>query len=412
MFIRKAIIGQQRVTSGVIASGGTAPEPFGTIWFDDNLASTDYITNGGSTKTFDGDTLVLSNGSANFNDFIKVKGILPKYRYHNFELWKQTFEVTIGTLNSNSFGFGAGIRGQGEGLHNSTRINTDQSGNNNFDDRLSVYDKGGFANQKQGANQYNFVQNTKYWLEFSREKDIYVCNVFDSVEKSNLLGSITVSPNNGYANTNFLWHNTGEWTLNFFGGNATIHSWKVESDAKKNADILWIGDSNTVGFKVGLPNRFISKYNTDNSLDEANQLVLAGIGDRIAQISLMSGLIQEANAQKIVLTIGVNDKRQGRTNAQVQNDWTALANTIRTNSPNSEFICVSPPASNTHDMGFLATHIEAYATTYTLKYVDLYTATKASGSSDIDALYDVGDGLHYNAIGHQKIADEFTEIAF
>ena len=333
------------------------------------------------------------------------------YETHNMESWRMTMEVTVpSVINGTSFGIGLGIdsiNGYND-YENIVRWSFDTDGI--YGRRPVLYDTSTFSRQVTPSPEeaYIYTPSTKYWLETERIADTYYHKLYADSAKTTLLKEWTSQPTGGYANTAWLWANTGKFAIWSFGATFTLHSLRIERVNKlyaaKNAFITFVGDSHTVGFKNSLSNRYINRL-IDGGYFAANQCaVMAGIGDRTDEAQLNRSAIQALNNSRILVCLGANDKISGDANATINNNWDNLIDGLISDNPNAEIIIMTPPASTNFNMNVIAAHQVSEATSRGLQYFDAYTATKGAGTA-MNAAYNSGDNLHLNAAGHSVLFD-------
>ena len=394
------------------SEGVAHPDPvaIGDIWSDATFNSGDYNNASGSGIAFQTNKLRMTGGTANFAHYIEATNI-PDYTRHSLEAWVQRVRFRTPTSFSNTaYGFGVGVTSLSspDNLFNIARFSFNNTGQ--WFAKPTLYDNSTFTRQIVPGTAYGaLATNTVYELEMERSADEFIFRLYAS-NGTTLLDDWTVSPSNKYANTSWLYHNNGRFALWNFGGSFDILGWDISVPARdyayKNPKVLFVGNSNTTGFKAGLSNRFVDQLIALGGLDATQVATFAGVGNRIADIYNSRDALLAMNPEYLILSIGVNDLRAN--NGSTQADWTQLADWIRTNMPNTTLIPTTILAANSENVTSLSNHIGSYATTHSLTLIDLFDATKQAGNTNIQGSYNVGDGLHYSTAGHTAIRDRIV----
>jgi lysophospholipase L1-like esterase len=214
-----------------------------------------------------------------------------------------------------------------------------------------------------------------------------------------LLGAITwaVQKLGGFG---YTWHRLShrEWGVY---GHRVQHFSKLP---ERSGSIVFLGDSQleqaewheVFGDSPPVLNRGISGEYT------------AGVLERLPEILRHKPL-------KIFLLVGVNDLFFGKTIAEVETDYRAIVQRIRSESSETELYLLSlfPVNNAVRDIGMQNTSIQALNTRirqiaqdFALQYIDLYTPlTDADGNL---AAKFTDDGLHINGLGYVVLKNELS----
>jgi hypothetical protein len=178
-------------------------------------------------------------------------------------------------------------------------------------------------------------------------------------------------------------NNTARVTIwNVQHATVEILSLKYESDLIYNPPRALVGDSISAGYFAG------ARANRLGELLDAQ--IMAGSGDRATEVLLrINEIITTVKPVKCYVMIGTNDSTSWQDEV-LSIDSQLIAAGI---SP----VWLTPPANGSSD---IPTKRDFIATNFATRYVDLFAATKASGSNALNSAYNSGDNVHLNAAGN------------
>jgi hypothetical protein len=385
---------QSAVASDFVAL--TDPNTLGNIHVDNFSSFSAWTLTGGNISQSAGQ-LNLSGSPGTWTNYITLTNpnVKPNQVLHSLEKWRMsaTFQISS-TGGSTEFGFAMGIRAtnSAEQADNMVRIAFD-----NFVAVGSVYhyyalNHSTTPSQTIQTATFTPLANTVYQFEVERNKNTYIARLYNS-NRTTLHATYTFTYPSTPASLRLA--NLGNFTLWQFGGNTTITNVTVSSNAVQNAELMWVGDSHTVGYNTTASNlRFaeIASRNLNKSFE-----IVAGINAQTNDVPLTS--IIDLAPKEIILGIGSNDIGNGVPTGTWQTNYTNIINTLAANGYNStNVVLVIPPARNGTSLTTLQSWINTTFPDYTR--VDLLTQTSSGGN--MIAAY--GDGLHMNDQGHYLVS--------
>jgi hypothetical protein len=183
--------------------------------------------------------------------------------------------------------------------------------------------------------------------------------------------------------------NTGHFAIFSQGGNFTINRWTVWNNEVQNPEIMFLGDSKTLGYGA---NSFYNTYPGIVGNRYNNISISAGFGDKTADLLNHIDEIIAINPNQVILSIGSNDLRFGVSNATFQANYTSIVNQLTT--AGIEVIHLSPTYESVQDNSGQAIWI---STTFA-PYINIYRQTSLPGG-----LYT--DGIHWSVITDREVAN-------
>lgn len=234
--------------------------------------------------------------------------------------------------------------------------------------------------------------------EFERTNWTYtltVTNLTNSPLTNNLSISYTVTPTTGSS----VYQYQSQFTMSFYGGASiwTVLTDYVSSDAWKNANVCFIGDSKTEGIGVTLMSEVYpallysassKKYVVEARGNSTTQDILDAIDEILA-----------LNAQTYVLSIGCNDVRAGVAQATYEANYTSIVNQLVGNG--SSVILVTPAKESVLNLATLNTFINTFSGTYSI--IDIYTGWNTGTML-------AADGIHPNTVGQTYIQTQSASL--
>ena len=261
----------------------------------------------------------------------------------------------------------------------------------------------GINDQTQPGGTHALSSSTEYWFEFERDELTFTARAFQS-DGTTLLFSETTTDSPPGALIPKVHHNTGQFAINQFGGTTTIHLVEVSSDSLRNSDAVFIGDSILYGGDASsLANRWVSEYVTAEGV---TSVVLAGWADRMVDGETRLNEVKALNPKNVFICLGSNDIAAGTWGTTGETSLDDSIIFLQANTSATIYL-VSPTARN----DFNVTQVETDMLTKGLTVLELFSLTKQPANSNLQAIYNGGDGVHLNDLGHDTCATEAsTEI--
>lgn len=237
------------------------------------------------------------------------------------------------------------------------------------------------------------------------QNDVYVISVTKGMASGVVDYTFTATQNGGapisVTYSALLGDSTGDFAMVSHQTNLNVTLFKLTLNDLANSDIVFVGDSLSHGaFADGLPKRFT------NFLNPSNYQVSAGSGDLTADVvgttTTLQGKIPnllDYNARYYGMIIGGNDLGGGVLTPIWQNNLRKLFNAVLNEGHN--LILIVPPPRTLVDL--LATIGAFYVSDYVNHPIVIsvfLSVRQTTGGSGINSLYDFGDAIHLNTLGH------------
>lgn len=364
-------------------SGGNT-SALGEIYNKTSFTSGDLISdfnNNGSTVSVVGAGLQFSGGANTSDQSLDFH--LPT----NLQYYRISMEVTVGTKNGTSYGFGAGIRSINPVTNGTMYSKFDMStGGSSGKTSFSI---GGTVSD----TAISFTVGDKILFTFEQNLDEYI------VTATNITAG-------GASATSFyrfqtqtattLPHNTGKFSIFSLGGTFTVNKFSVTSKEQVGAEIMVVGDSKSVpaylygGYEAGYAHRLSAAY--------GSVVVSAGAGDRTVEVLAHIAEIIALKPKNVLLAIGSNDIRTGV--AGYITNYHSITSQLQAAGIN--VIHLLPFPENTSGAGVDVTPlVNDIITTYTTSYIDTNTDLKSNL-----AAYILSDDVHTNDDANYLIASK------
>lgn len=379
-------------------AGDPPEEAIGEIFSETFAVSipSEFTNAGSSGITYSAGELNFTGGAGTFVKTLQFTDATNPHHYTCLEEWSQTVWVRTPASLSAAYGLGIGVKSSNsyDALSTLVRWAWDDSG------KIYTYYRDQLGTQ---VNDTGFIPSTSTWyiVEVTRTKNVINTQIWDethTTQHANVTRTFaTTYPNDLRAN------NTGRFTLYNFGGtNFKVKNWSVSSDSEKYVDIVAIGDSNMYGLFCGATysNRYI-----DQSITTKSYTVLAGIGDRTADIlNRIDEIIALCKPSTIIyLNIGSNDVGSGVPQATYEAQYNSILSALSSYT----VVLGTAIARSDVDLQTLNTFISGKSGSYSI--IDLFTTTK-SGAYQLNATYNAGDNIHLNLAGHNACVSPTSTV--
>lgn len=188
-------------------------------------------------------------------------------------------------------------------------------------------------------------------------------------------------------------------SLYFFHGTQDVYLLQVTDLNQKNGNAVGMGDSIMEGYKSsGTGNDWLTQlFSGNTNLFDRN----AGVSETAADaIGRVAQVIAE-NPKYVVLCLGVNDITLGVAHATFKANYDTIVTRLQ-RAGITVIIISLPPLNSFNVTTNYNPDLQAIATARSAQYVDNFTLL-ANGTA-LNALYDAGDGIHWNNSGHALTA--------
>ncbi len=213
----------------------------GSIYNKSSWANLTGLTPNGTTPTVNGSNQLAFSGGANtFTQTLDINYVTC------LEKWAMSVSIIADTPTLTSYGLGIGIRSNSSYAQYGVTGYVDLSTNAT---RGIVRVYAGSTSVAVSTTALSFSAGDTIQITISRNYN------YISVVASNLTTKAAASVANYYFvltySAPFIMPNSGKFAVYNFGGNQIVTSLSVRSNAIKNPDILFVGDSKTVGYYSG-----------------------------------------------------------------------------------------------------------------------------------------------------------------
>lgn len=198
------------------------------------------------------------------------------------------------------------------------------------------------------------------------------------------------TPINGYPNTSVL-------SFYSLGGTTSDVSITLSSDFVVGSEILFMGNSITVGFQAGLQTNQFSYLVGKKYL---NYATCAGSGDKTSEALLALPNILKLKPKIVVIELGTNDYGFGVSANTFITNLISIRNQLIAAGA-KVYVCKILPRNNSGIDAYNTKIDENIPSQY---IIDTYYPMKGAGI-ELNPIYDSGDGIHPNAAGNIKIAE-------
>ncbi len=355
-----------------IGSWQDAPNYYGNFFKEKNFTDLSKFDVNGATVSASGGNLNFSAGANTYTQSLDIKG---NSALENFTI---TGRFKVGDKTGTSYGFGLGIRTTGVyamyAFFNMT--NGANSGKITLDNVVGLTTSTGLA--------FSVGDTIIFSLEKTRAN--VIVQAYNQTTKAAPL-RLTYNYTIYSPSPSLSWY--GKYAIFSKGGLFSVDSLSVFSKDIKNPDLLILGDSKTCAYQAsnysdGYAQMIQAKYkNTD---------IYAAPGFQLQNALTTTDQIISLNPKAVLMALGSNDIRSGRTFAQYTADYDTIVN--RFIAAGIQVYHALPFYEKPISVKPLVDYIIA---TYPAdRIIDTYNPMLATGALDTDT-------LHPSPAGHQAI---------
>lgn len=235
----------------------------------------------------------------------------------------------------------------------------------------------------------SFVAGDSLMIVLGRNLNIFY-TTFINVTKGT---SVRLSYSYNYSNVTNIQPNIGRFRV-YQNGNNNYYKFGINITNLKNTTVV-TGNSVEQGQYADANKRWIDILFKDNSFSS-----VGGPGDKSADLLNNVNNIIALSPKYCIISIGLNDVYNAVPVATYKSNLTSVVISLQAAGI---IVFLGSPTAAGLDVSQYVTAMEEVATAQACTFVNLYTATKSSGTYTLNALYNSGDGLHPNTLGHYVI---------
>ena len=355
-----------------IGSWQDAPNYYGNFFKEKNFTDLSKFDVNGATVSASGGNLNFSAGANTYTQSLDIKG---NSALENFTI---TGRFKVGDKTSTSYGFGLGIRTTGVyamyAFFNMT--NGANSGKITLDNVVGLTTSTGLA--------FSVGDTIIFSLEKTRAN--VIVQAYNQTTKAAPL-RLTYNYTIYSPSPSLSWY--GKYAIFSKGGLFSVDSLSVFSKDIKNPDLLILGDSKTCAYQAS---NYSDDYAQMRQAKYKNTDIYAAPGFQLQNALTTTDQIISLNPKAVLMALGSNDIRSGRTFAQYTADYDTIVN---------RFIAAGIQVY--HALLFYEKPISVkplvdyiIATYPADRIIDTYNPMLATGALDTDT-------LHPSPAGHQAI---------
>jgi hypothetical protein len=317
----------------------------------------------------------------------------------NLEDYTIICDVTVGTINTTTFGVAFGLESinsfSNQGYQVGVMLNTNNAG------RINYYYDNNINVSVAGTSRLPSVTTgdvLRIKIQFVRDRLL------------STLTNLSVSPNTSITETlplsvafpvgSFILPSYGKFAIYGMGGTHSISGFSVTSNEFKGSDYLLIGDSNGKGFyNNSIDNRFWSKI---SAMNNGRYTLYAAPGNRF-QDNNINEITSVLGSNVIIVDIGTNNG-SSETTTVFETNFRSLISSLTASgyTLGTKLFVANLMPRNTFNVNPYNNIIGTIVGTNAL--LDQYSTFVASTGTSFDPIYSQ-DGIHLNIVGHQKKAD-------
>lgn len=373
-------------------SGWPTPVQAGELFNFDFTTASDLgdftITNPASTWALSGGYLRITNnpGAGGFGNHARYNG------YGATHLNNYTIETVIIPQNRVATSYGLTLAMKSVNSTSVVDIQCFFECDSSFPGRMIIYRNG--ASKATSAGNLAFSVGDRIKLTMTQS----FLQVTFTAENLTTPATKSVSYTFSQTNTSDTSYTTAKPAFYSNGGIHDVEYLKYSTTEYKNAKLLCLGNSITMGYSAttqanswyqqlvsGKPRTYVNLSNPSSKTAEDLQL--------FNELSIL-------NPEFVMLMIAGNDVSGGIPQATYEANYNSIVSQLR--SQGATIIhCYAPPRDATN-MTTLNNFIATFSPSDLV--IDTFTPLKGAGT-DLAAAYDNGDGTHLNNAGHALIAD-------
>jgi hypothetical protein len=300
------------------------------------------------------------------------------------ENWRMFLRFTTNTAQSStSYGLGIGIRSINSSVNGSLYAYVDLSSASHYLYIINTYPSIAIVGQSTTTLAYTNGDSLEYTLE--RIGNQFLVTARDATTNSSIVYASGTIPTFYQSSAPEL-PNTGKFAVYALGGSYLIDSLNVTSKELLNPDIVCVGDSKTVGYF----SNYSTRWATLLKGNYINTVVLAGGGDKSADVINRLSEIIGLNPKQVLLEIGTNDPDSITTKNNIQ----SIVTSLQAAGITVYHLCFYQSSPNN------AWRFNWLNNTYPGYVINTYTPTSVNGALAIGNLHpnNYGDSAIYNAI--------------
>lgn len=391
---------------------GRVASEIGTIFSDSfgrASVGNNYTINGGASWVCDGLKLTTSGGTGVYTSNLgrSLNPTCSEKHIHTID-----FKITS-IPSGTTYGIGVGVLGTNPNDRRSYVLRCVTTNDANQGKTFLDTAQGGattFTNRKISASSFAVNQNDVLRLVVERSLSIIKWTFTNVTTGNTYSDSFTFSFAFATGLNVHVPHSTGQFALFSFGGTFEVTNWNVVSKDYNNPKTLFIGDSITYGiFADDVKNRWATKC-----MGDTHNLYNVSGGGSDKTNEVITKIIELVNMKPkyAVLMIGGNDYAFGVADATAKANYESIV--LRLKSAGITVIhCLATPRNTLDLRAFNNYLLSKYGSTDVVIKSTYNHLWDSATSFSMKAIYNSGDGVHPNALGHSVIANAvYQEVPY
>lgn len=364
-------------------------KPLGFLYNKSSWSDTlDFISHGNAYQVLNGDNIELrSTTTGSFGDYLTVG--TPSM----LQAWNMKVRFRLTAWGATSFGIGVGLH-----WFNSANqfdllgtIGLTTAGTT----ALNVY-KSNVTLEATGGT-FTYTLNDVIELEANWNLNVMTITATNitAVGSPVVLAKTYATPTDGPGKI----PNTCNFAIYTFGGSTLLlQRVQINSAVTQNPSFMALGDSKTQGFYANSwTTRWIDAINASFPTTTSH----SGEGDRTVEVIGAMDEIWKLNPRRVIMNIGSNDYRSGRTTSQVIATYDSIVRYLISIGVDVFHIVMPEDTVDFPGSAVGMTALKNYiAATYGIYYIPQVWDTLADNDNRLKSIYDHGDGIHLNQAGN------------
>ena len=334
-------------------------------------------------------------GSTSFAAYIRQTA----YGTSDIENFTITADLTVGTINSTSWGVGIGLYSQRTTFQKSLTIGFLMDNTNKG--KIAFYFNNSTTGGVVSTGSITISSGDVTSVKIRQIKDTYIVTWTDGTQV--LTASYTYFLNTATLNPSIVTYmpNVFNYTIYSMGGSThQIDNIVVNSDEKKYPRFLFIGDSELKGYNLGT----ISRRAADivSEVAQSKISLLANAGNWIEDVNTTEALSYQAT--NIIISAGINNLSGGDNSTTIMSKLATLISAFTSNGyalGTNLFVTTLRPYSG-NDVTTVNASIRS---TYPSAFIELYYPLWSGSGFTMNTAYASYDNLHLNEAGAQLEAN-------